>query len=175
MKQILTTGVAFVLGFCAAQYFQKPEKQLIRLDSVTLKETELDSLVQAVSLVREKLADHKLFRYETNSGSLAFECPTSEACNLEVPARGVERMRERQVIIHESQTQQTSPRRLSFADLGLRNGDVVTEINGKSVGSPSFAISEISRLLKEDGALQEITVVRDGENTKLRFNVASSQ
>ncbi len=175
MKLILTTAVAFALGFFSAHFFQMPEKQFIRLDSVTLKQAELESLVQAVNVVREKSTDHKFYRYETNSGSLAFECPTTEACNLEVPSRDVAKMKELQVTVHEEPIQTAPEKKPSFADLGLKNGDVITEINGKAVESPAFAISEINRLLQEDGSLQEIAILRDGQNTKLHFNVASSR
>jgi hypothetical protein len=58
----------------------------IARDSITIPRSELKHLLRAVVLVDDD--QHQvLLRYESDTGSLAFECPTGDACNLDVPAR----------------------------------------------------------------------------------------
>lgn len=158
------------MGFGCALYYHNSEKRFIRLDSVTLKQNELASLIEAVNVVKEKSTDQNYFRYESNSGNLAFECPNSETCNLEVPSRDPSQPKQwhRTVQIEESR------KKLSYEDLGLENGDVISGINGKAVNSPSFAISELQRLLNQTGALHELTIVRDGQSKKITFNLGTA-
>ena len=97
MRAALLILVGIGIGFGAATFYNKVPKQYVRLDGVTLKKSELDHLARAIEMLKDKEGGRAFWRYETDSGALAFECPTNEKCNLEVPARNREQPRELRV------------------------------------------------------------------------------
>ena len=57
MKTLTTLVVGAALGFGLAQFIGKAKKQFIRLDEVTLKRTELDHVIRAINLLKDRPAE----------------------------------------------------------------------------------------------------------------------
>jgi S1-C subfamily serine protease len=196
MKTLLTLFLGVAIGFGTAILTGKTEKKVIRLDEVTLKRTELEHVLRAIELLKDKPAEPSFSRYVADSGAVAFECPTEDACNLEVPARDRVRPKELQVtmrsistieerkqrpdvaiatgeavpLVKQSNAETTPSSEGSvFEKLGLRNGDVITAINGEQVKSPSTAFTHLQEMLKESEQL-DVTVMRDGRPIKLSYS-----
>src|SRR5690349_3089900 len=87
MKTIATLIVGAAIGFGIAVGLGKTEKRIVRLDEVTLKKADLEHVLRAIELLKDRPADRSYTRYVADSGGVAFECPSEDACNLEVPAR----------------------------------------------------------------------------------------
>ncbi len=89
MKTLLALMVGAFLGYQIALVVSRPERELVRLDAVTLKKSELHHISRAIELLKneQQPIGRAYTRYEADSGEVAFECPTPDECNLEVPAR----------------------------------------------------------------------------------------
>ncbi len=83
---MIMIGCAIGYGVSATRFFTS-ERTLVRVDAVTLHKHELHHVTEAISLIAEAPIGKSYPRYESNSGTVAFECPTDESCNLIVSAR----------------------------------------------------------------------------------------
>ncbi len=76
------------MGLFGAQWLQTPRfAERVRHDGVTLKREELLHLQRAIEMLGLEKAPERYTRYESDSGTFAFECPTAAECNLFVLAR----------------------------------------------------------------------------------------
>jgi general secretion pathway protein C len=56
-----------------------------------------------------------------------------------------------------------------FQQIGLRDGDVLTSVEGQSVGDPAKAMELLSNL--RDQSMINLTVMRDGRAMRLQYNI----
>ncbi len=56
-----------------------------------------------------------------------------------------------------------------FAQVGLHNGDVVTQINGKPLGNPLQAFSQLGTIAEQPGV--DVTVMRNKAPVKIHFDL----
>ena len=165
MKTTFTFVVGIALGISLGKYFgenrsatlpsaenvavKTTEKQIIRRDQVTLQKEELEHVVRAIGLLKDQEPSLDYTRYVADSGAIAFDCPTSEGCNLEVPARLAVKGREIQVTMKEvvTTTSSVTARKSTgsiYARLGLQSGDRIVSINGEALNDPSDAMARLS-------------------------------
>ncbi len=181
MKTLTTLVVGAALGFGLAQFIGKAKKQFIRLDEVTLKRTELDHVIRAINLLKDRPAEPAYTRYVADSGEIEFECPTEDACNLTTPARGQVKPRKREAVLTGVTSILTAPVAEPISEvapldttsqrphtaLGLRIGDTITAINGKPVDGVNVeGMKHLDQLLKQPVRL-DVTFLRDGQEMKL--------
>ena len=189
MKFFLILLVGVLAGFSLATLLGKTQKQYVRVDAVTLQRTDLEHVSRAIALLKDKSVDRSYSRYEADSGSVAFDCPTKDACNLEVPAR--ERVQPPvamavhevpQPVIDQAMTQLSSVLKRArtkgsapdgdsiYSRLDLKNGDIVTAINGENVRSPSSGLEQLQQYMKDSDQLREVTLLRNGQEIKISLS-----
>ncbi len=183
--------VGGAIGFGAATLLGYPGKQVVRVDAVTLKKTELHHVLQAIEAVKDKESNHSFWRYVADSGVLAFECPTEDVCNLEVPARAAEKAK-LLTVTQTSQTEEdlTAARPQAMADLNkvltdarkppapvaksfyerlqLKSGDIIAAINEQEISNPFEALKRLDQLAKKSEQVKTVTLLRDGQRVTVK-------
>jgi hypothetical protein len=177
---VLTLLIGIAVGFGLAVATGKTEKKLVRLDQVTLTKAELEHVVRAIDLLKDKAPSAAYTRYVADSGSVAFECPTDSACNLEIPARDRVQPRDVEVTVHETAMPSVAvavtaaPRKNPvgsiYEKLGLMNGDVVTAINGENMASPSETLNRLNAYSERVEQIDNVSIVRNGKPIQISFN-----
>ena len=194
MKAVLVLLVGVALGFGIAVKTGHTERQTVRIDQVTLTKEELEHVVRAIALLKDDSPSPGYARYVSDSGSIAFDCPSAKACNLQVPAREEIKPNVLHVVENETELPKAEPtpthraitgtaththrverpetvklrRDDAFHRLGLLDGDVVTAVNGVRVSSTDEVLTQLSELsVRTD--LREVSVIRDGKPLTLRF------
>lgn len=181
MNTVVTLLAGIALGFGIATVSGKTEKKFIRLDQVTLTKAELEHVVTAIDLLKEKAPLRGYQRYVADAGTVAFDCPTDTTCNLEIPARERALPKEVEVTVHQKRfipavalattaIVRRKPQLSIYSKLGLMNGDVVTAINGENMESPAQALKRLSELSDRFDEIREATAIRDGKPINLSFN-----